>query len=452
MKSIAVINQKGGCGKTTIAINLSACLAAKGRRTLLVDMDPQSHCAVGLAVPEEQIEQSIYDVLIAEHADDKVTMKNVVWQIAQSFDLAPSGIELAALEQQLSGKEGREDCLRTTLQEQAGDYDYVVIDCPPSVGLLTFNALRAAEEVLIPVETGYFALHGLTRQLETLQVLQQQCRQEIKFKVVPSMYDVRTKLAREILSELRKQHEAQMCQTVVNFNTKLKEAASFGQPITEYDPASKGMKDFMAMAQELIDDHAAEETETAEEEATAVGSGAESAAEAVTFPSPEVEAAVADLVAEFKSEEAPTPVTVAEKIQEVDEQLEAISKTATDLLVEAREVVGEKPKAQQREKETIEEKIDQFYGVRQHRGSVQFLGLYPQARKVQLAGDFNDWQPERTPLTRIDKNGRWSVEIPLESGTYRYRYVIDDRWQEDPYNDQLEDNPFGELNSVLEVH
>ena len=206
MRCIAVINQKGGCGKTTVATNLSACLAVQGRRTLLVDMDPQSHCAVGLAVPEDQIERNIYDVLISVRNGSVTELKSIVWQISQNFDLAPSGIELAALEPQLAGQDHREDCLREVLQSSAQGYDFVVVDCPPSVGLLTFNALRSADEVIIPVETGYFALHGLARQLETLKVLKQQCRQEIQVRILPTMYDVRTKLAREVMSELKKQY------------------------------------------------------------------------------------------------------------------------------------------------------------------------------------------------------------------------------------------------------
>ncbi|GAG39753.1 unnamed protein product, partial [marine sediment metagenome] len=243
MRSIAVINQKGGCGKTTVAINLAACLACGDRRTLLVDMDPQSHCAVGLAVPEDQIERNIYDVLIAGYGQTDLILQQIVWQIGRNLDLAPSGIELAAMEPQLAGREQRENCLREVLAAQGQGYDYVILDCPPSIGLLTFNALRAADDVIIPVETGYFALHGLSRELETLAVLRQQCQQEVTVHILASMYDVRTKLAREVLAELRKHHKDQMLQTVINFNTKLKEAASFGQPITEYDTTSIGMRD-----------------------------------------------------------------------------------------------------------------------------------------------------------------------------------------------------------------
>jgi len=402
MRCISIINQKGGCGKTTVSVNLSACLAAQGRRTLLVDMDPQSHCAVGLAVPEEQIEYTIYDILIASHSDTQMSLKNVIWQITKNFDLAPAGIELAALEPQLAGKDQRENCLRNVLASDAVDYDYVVIDCPPSVGLLTFNALRAADEVIIPVETGYFALHGLTRQLETLHVLSQQCQQELTIRVLASMYDVRTKLAREVLAELRKNNAELLCRTIINFNTKLKEAAGFGQPITEYDPTSRGMKDFMALASEIANVPLADSTD--------------------------------------------------QNIQTIDSQLRRISKSADELLAESQELIAGKPAQQeQQQKLSIQEKIDNFYGVRQNQGKVEFVAIYPKAKSVCLAGDFNGWQPQNTQMAASDDNGRWSIEMPLGAGRYRYRYVVDGRWQQDPYNEQVEANEFGEFNSVVEV-
>ncbi len=403
MRCIAIINQKGGCGKTTVVTNLSACLATQGKRTLLVDMDPQSHCAVGLAVPEEQIERNVYDVLISAHSQTKTELKNIVWQIAQNFDLAPSGIELAALEPQLSGQDRREECLKYVLEQEAGGYDYVLIDCPPSVGLLTFNALRAADEVVIPVETGYFALHGLSRQMETLEVLKKQCQQEIDVRVLATMYDVRTKLAREVLSEMKKQFGQFMFKTIINFNTKLKEAASFGQAISEYDPASKGMRDFMALARTII--------ESEQEQQVSMG------------------------------------------LESVQVQLEQMSRSADELVSEASEMVGSKTEAQLKKmsKATVQEKIDSFYGVRQQQGMVEFVALYPKAEQVQIAGDFNGWDPQKTPLSGESQMGDWRVAMPMESGRYKYRYVVDGRWQQDPYNEVTEENPFGEHNSVVEV-
>jgi chromosome partitioning protein len=402
MRCIAIINQKGGCGKTTIAINLAASLAVSGRRTLLVDMDPQSHCSVGLAVPENQVEKNIYDVLISEYAADRTELKQIIWQISQNFDLAPAGIELAAIEQQLAGRENRENCLRTLLERYAGEYQYIIIDSPPSVGMIMFNVLRAAQEVVIPVETGYFALHGLSRQLQTLDVLRKQCRHEISFRVLASMYDVRTKLAREVLTELRKNYKVEMLNSVINFNTKLKEAASFGQPISEYDPASKGMRDFQILAAEIM--------------------------------------ALEDMRSK-----------VSQQVDSVETRLEDISKTADEILAEAKKFIREKSPEQSAPVMTLQEKIDQYYGVMQDQGKVRFAALYPRAESVSLAGDFNGWRPETTPLHRIDGNGRWEVDLPLNTGIYSYRYVVDGRWQQDPHNAKAQNNPFGELNSVVEV-
>lgn len=252
MRIIAVINQKGGCGKTTTSINVAACMARLGQRTLLVDLDPQGHCAVGLAVPEEQVERSIYDTLI-EPGDGKVCrMQEVVWQIASDFDLAPSNLKLAAFEQLFAGRPGRENRLGLALSQVKDRYKFAILDCPPSVGLITFNALKACDEVVVPVETGFFSLHGLTKMLQTLELMKEKAGKDVAVRILPTLYDTRTKLAREVLSELRARFKGQLMESTVNFNTKLKEAASFGQPITEYDPGSRGYKDFVNLARELM--------------------------------------------------------------------------------------------------------------------------------------------------------------------------------------------------------
>src|SRR5689334_774001 len=252
MRTIAIINQKGGCGKTTTSINLAACLARLGHKTLLVDVDPQGHCGVGLAVPEDQIERTILDALIEESDGKPAKMSEIVWQIASDFDLAPANIKLAAFEQLFAGRTGREDRLLKALESVKETYEWAIVDCPTSVRLITFNALRACDEVIVPVETGFFSLHGLTKMMETLEILRDKCNKEIAIRVLPTLYDTRTKLAREVLSELRSKFRDYLMESTVNFNTKLKEAASFGQPITEYDPGSRGYKDFVNLARELM--------------------------------------------------------------------------------------------------------------------------------------------------------------------------------------------------------
>ena len=395
MRTIAVINQKGGCGKTTISINLASALAHAGHKTLLVDMDPQSHCGLGLAVPEEQVEHSVYDVLIAAANGQPVAIKDVVWEIGDNFDLAPASIDLAAFDQQMAGIVDRENCLKNILETVSENYEFTVIDCPPSVNLLTFNALRAATDVIVPVETGYFSLHGLSRQLDTLGVLAKRCSQQVNVKVLASMYDIRTKMGREILADLRKQFGESLLKTVINFNTKLKEAASLGQPISEYDPASKGFKDFQALVTEI---------------------------------------APANIHRERK-----------QMVESLSRELDAISINANELLAAAGQTVKEESQA------TMEQKLAEFYGVRHENGAVTISTLYPRASKVLVAGDFNNWQPENTQLEKVSETGMWQIKLPLGSGRYRYRLVVDGQWQQDPYNNATEMNPFGEFNSIIDV-
>jgi len=407
MRTIAIVNQKGGCGKTTVSINLASALAEKGQQTLLVDMDPQSHCAVGLAVPEEQIEQSIYDVLISKSRNEPIKLSEILWQISDRLELAPASIDLSAFEQQMAGIGERERCLQNALAEVQSEYDYAIIDCPPAVGLLTFNALRAATEVIVPVETGYFALHGLSKQLETLDILCGRCGHAVDVRVLASMYDIRTKMAREVLAELRSHFADKMFKTIVNFNTKIKEAASFGQPITEYDPASKGRVDFCSLAEEVIP--------------------------------------------------AQTGLKRRDLVNSLSGKIEAISTTADELLAAAKPAQG----SFQQELETqiqrqavpgdIDAKLSDYYGVSQINDAVVFVTLYPRAEAVRIAGDFNNWQPEKTEMEKVGQSGVWQTKLKLPAGKYRYRLVVDGQWQQDPYNEKTEMNPYGDFNSILEV-
>jgi chromosome partitioning protein len=403
MRTIAVVNQKGGCGKTTVSINLASALAEAGQKTLLVDMDPQSHCAVGLAVPEEQIEQSIYDVLISKSRNEPMKLTEILWQISDRLELAPASIDLSAFEQQMAGITESEICLKNVLNEVETEYDYVVIDCPPAVGLLTFNALRTATDVIVPVETGYFALHGLSKQLETLNILCERCSQQVDVRVLASLYDIRTKMAREVLAELRKQFDDKMFRTIVNFNTKIKEAASFGQPISEYDPTSRGQRDFRMLAGEVIGSEAKQQRH--------------------------------------------------QTISTLSGQLESISATADELLQAAKPTVMaiQAPETEEPEPVDVDVKLSDYYGVNQIDDAVVFVTLYPRADSVQIAGDFNNWQPEETPMQKVGDGGAWQTKLSLSPGRYHYRLVVDGQWQQDPYNELTELNPFGEFNSIIEV-
>ena len=419
MRTIAVVNQKGGCGKTTISINLSSALAELGHKTLLIDMDPQSHCAVGLAVPEEQVEQSIYDVLISKSRNEPIRLSEILWQISDNLELAPASIDLSAFEQQMTGIIDREMCLKYVLESVKSSYDYVIIDCPPAVGLLTFNALRSASDVIVPVETGYFALHGLSKQLETLSILCQRCDHNINVKVLASMYDIRTKMAREILSELRTNFSEKMFKTTVNFNTKIKEASSFGQPICEYDPASKGQMDFNMLAQEIVQHQVKKQKH-----------------EIVNSLTEKLDRLTIDANELLKTTKPVRPQTVKTK---------TLSRTPA-----ATETI--EPETVEQPKQPLSTKLSDFYGVSQVNDAVMFVTLYPHAKNVAIAGDFNNWQPEQTDMTKVGQSGVWQTKMNLNPGRYRYRLVVDGQWQQDPYNEMVESNPFGEHDSILEVN
>ena len=435
MRTIAVVNQKGGCGKTTVSINLASALADLGQKVLLVDMDPQSHCAVGLAVPEEQIEQSIYDVLISTSRNEPIRLTEVLWQISDRLELAPASLDLSAFEQQMVGITERECCLKDALNEIKNDYAYTVIDCPPAVSLLTFNALRAADEIIVPVETGYFALHGLSRQLETLSILCRRCNKHVDVRVLASMYDIRTKMAREILAELRNHFADKMFKTVVCFNTKIKEASSFGQPISEYDPASKGHKDFHSLAEEVLGSESKQQRhEFVNSLADQLESISATADELLQTTKPPV-------TTEPVLEEKPQPILKL-PIDEFTPAEEAAEAPAEKIKMEIKET----PK-----RFDTEARLSDYYGVSQMEDAVVFVTLYPRASNVQIAGDFNNWQPECSQMQKVGESGIWQTEMNLMPGRYRYRLVVDGQWQQDPYNELTELNPFGGFNSIVEV-
>jgi chromosome partitioning protein len=446
MRTIAVVNQKGGVGKTTVSINLASALAEMEHKTLLIDMDSQSHCAVGLAVPEEQIEQSIYDVMISYSKDEPMRLGEILWEVSEKLELAPASIDLSAFEQQMAGIPDRELCLKKVLDNIKGEYEFVVIDCPPAVGLLTFNALRAATDVIVPVETGYFSLHGLSKQLETLAILCQRCSHSVSVKVLASMYDIRTKMAREILGELRKHFGDKMFKTVVNFNTKLKEAASFGQPISEYDPASKGHKDFQELVKELMNGQSDQQRRHI--------------IESLSEKLESISASADELLAKAKPKVTPPEPTRIKSIEppkQRPQQMEPVTATAEPkpaaAKAEAKPVM--KPVAavqpQQPKAVSTDAKLAEYYGVSQVNEAVSFVTLYPRAQSVQIAGDFNGWQPTKMPMEKVGESGVWQASAKLAPGKYRYRLVVDGQWQQDPYNETTELNPFGGYNSIVEV-
>ena len=473
MRTLAIINQKGGCGKTTAAINLAAVLARRGHRTLLVDLDPQSHCALGLAVPEAQVTRSMADVMRAG-LDGSVGLDDIIWQVSRGLDLAPSTMSLAAVEQHLAGAPDKDRRLSQVLATVQERYQWCVIDCPPSIGLLTFNALRAAREVIVPVETGYFALHGSVKQEQTIDMLARRVGHEIVFRVLPTMYDVRTKLAREILAELKKRFGDRLMPMVINFNAKLKEAASFGQPITEYDPASRGMADFDELAEHLLahpprpvvsasaealrptsaQHPAMSRAAELVERARALAGRASQLADGIRH---DPDASQEGVTPAPQADPTPAPAPAPAPMPQPEFATEPLGIHAPRRPHPSLETVDQTPSAEPEPepaappKGDLQQRLAKLYGVRRTSHGLLFVQPANGAMRVCLAGDFNGWDPNRTPMRRDERLNIWQACLDLPPGRYRYRLVADGAWIADPYNQATEVNAYGEKDNVIEI-
>jgi chromosome partitioning protein len=246
MRIFAVINQKGGCGKTTTAINLSACLAELGCEVLLIDLDPQGHSSLGLGISTDQVGKGLYEVLTHE-----ASLEEVIHPMRTHMSLAPANITLVAIEQILGGTDQRENRLRAALSQIKHSYDYIVLDCPPNLGLLTINALMAANEALVPLEAGIFSLHGMGRLLEILDLVKTRGHKSLKVRLLVTLYDGRTNHAKAVLAHISDTFGDLLFKTVIRQTVRLREAAREGLPINEYDRTSKGYEDYLALACEI---------------------------------------------------------------------------------------------------------------------------------------------------------------------------------------------------------
>ncbi|MFN0152589.1 MAG: ParA family protein [bacterium] len=247
MKTIAIVNQKGGCGKTTAAVNLAAALAARGRRSLLVDIDPLAHASLALGFVDDGSEKSIYDVLI----DSFVPLDDIIRTHSKNLDFAPGIVILRAAEFALYGAPARESRLRDKLARVAPRYDFAVIDCPSAGGLMTINALAAADAAVVPVDSSPFALPGLEQLSEMIDMVRHETHRPLEVRALCSMFDQRTRFASEVFAELRQRFGAKMYATAIRVNVKLREAFQRGQTIFEYAPHSRGAADFAAFADEI---------------------------------------------------------------------------------------------------------------------------------------------------------------------------------------------------------
>ena len=365
MRIIAIANQKGGCGKTTTAINLSASLAKRNRTVLLIDMDPQGHSTLGYNVRLEEIGLSLYHVL-----KEGISLDNIVLNTGvDNVRLAPSNIILSTIEQDIAGVPEKEKRLHHAIAMSKRNYDYILIDCPPNLGLLSINALRAAGEVIIPLDASFFSLHGLGKLLETIEVLNRRSGHKVETYILPTMYNRRSRFAREIIEEVKSHFKGVIFSTPIRMCTKLRESVSFGCPVSEYETNSIGHWDYSAIADEVL----LQEDPSMETRPIAVLSSSISKA-----PETDIESGYTD-------------------------------------------------------------------------NGFIFIYKNPKATEVKIAGDFNNWVPDKGVNTVRDEDGTWKKIINISPGAYQYKFYIDGEWMEDPGNPNIVDNKMGSYNSLIVI-
>jgi len=363
MNVIAIANQKGGCGKTTTAINLSAALTRMGEQVLLIDMDPQGHASLGLGQSSDEL-PGLYEIFHGEIALQDAICRD----ITAGIDLIPANILLAAVEHLLGDRPERERQLLDLLPEIGDEYSFVILDCPPSLGLLSINALRAADQILCPVDSSLYSLDGIERLRETVQLLEENYDTELPILLLPTMFDMRTRLARKLLIHFQEELPVPVCETAIRQSIKVREAAILGVPMMTLQASAPVALDYLALAEELCQ--------------TMVNQLSRPAIRDVQRSTPNL--------------------SVVSPVRDIEPQ----------------EVV------------------------------LKFTNL--QARKVQVAGDFNDWVPDSGIETR-SQDGVTQKVLHVKPGAYEYRLIIDGVWQHDPDNPDLIPNAMGGNNSLLKV-
>ena len=249
-RTIAIANQKGGVGKTTTAINLSACLAEKGKKVLAVDMDTQGNMTSGLGVDKDSVENTIYNLIIGESKMEEVLIKDVL----ENLDIIPTNIDLSGAEIELLDVEEKEYIVRNEIDKIKDNYDFIIIDCPPSLSMLTINAMTTADSVLVPIQCEYYALEGLSQLIHTVELVRDRLNPKLTIEgVVFTMYDARTNLSLQVVENVKDNLEQTIYKTIIPRNIRLAEAPSYGIPINKYDPKSAGAESYLRLADEVID-------------------------------------------------------------------------------------------------------------------------------------------------------------------------------------------------------
>lgn len=249
-RTIAIANQKGGVGKTTTAINLSACLAEKGKKVLAVDMDPQGNMTSGLGVDKDSVENTIYNLIIGESKMEEVLIKDVL----ENLDIIPTNIDLSGAEIELLDVEEKEYIVRNEIDKIKDNYDFIIIDCPPSLSMLTINAMTTADSVLVPIQCEYYALEGLSQLIHTVELVRDRLNPKLTIEgVVFTMYDARTNLSLQVVENVKDNLKQTIYKTIIPRNIRLAEAPSYGIPINKYDPKSAGAESYLRLADEVID-------------------------------------------------------------------------------------------------------------------------------------------------------------------------------------------------------
>ncbi|MBL1274479.1 MAG: AAA family ATPase [Ectothiorhodospiraceae bacterium] len=400
MKIVAIANQKGGCGKTTTAINLAASLGAKGLRTLLVDADPQGHASLGLG-QRKQDEPGLYEAF----ALDFPLSDTIITGVSPGVDLIPATISLAAIEHVLADMPKRERQLYDHLMPLAPLYDYVIIDCPPALGMLSINAIRAASRIIVPIDMSLFAIDGIERLCETVDLVAQKYGLEIDVNMLPTLVDKRTRLCRKFLLGIWERYQDNVLSTMIHNTVRLKEAVCAGQSILEFDKNCTASLDYQHLADEIIQRYDPVMA-SPEHDLDLTKKYSDSSTVHTTVPS---------------ARENTSYYSLNSELNEVQHSLGNTSS------------IAEEP-----------EKMANYL----HRIELSYENYSD--RDLKIAGEFNDWIPDEG-IETIEENGAVHKIFFAPAGEYQYRLIIDGKWRNDPTNPEQILNPFGVHNSMLRV-